>query len=100
MAADRRDELARAGLEHLQVAAHEVIKATRSLLDAAEELVDDPAAVQQVVATLASLAQAAATRLRAPERTPPHDRGETGEEGDDARDDDGRGGRVQRIRIS
>ena len=64
MAADRREELARAGLEHLQTAAREVIKATRSLLDAAEELVDDPAAVQEVVATLASLAQTAAGRLR------------------------------------
>lgn len=103
MAAERRDELARAGLEHLQAAAHEVIKATRSLLDAAEELVDDPAAVQQAVATLASVAQAAAGRLR----TPPTGATEARPEDDDGDDDDGDGGsdgagsgRVQRIRIS
>ena len=30
------------GMEHLQAAAREVIQATRSLLDAAEELIDDP----------------------------------------------------------
>lgn len=61
---ERRDELARAGLEHLQAAAREVIQATRSLLDAAEELVDDPKAVQSLVGSLATIAQAAASRLR------------------------------------
>ena len=61
---DRRDELAREGVEHLQAAAREVIKATRSLLDAAEELVDDPAAVQHLVGSIATVAQAAAGRLR------------------------------------
>lgn len=64
MTGERRDELARAGLEHLQAAAREVIQATRSLLDAAEELVDDPAAVQSLVGSLASIAQTAAARLR------------------------------------
>ena len=44
--------------------AREVIQATRSLLDAAEELVDDPSAVQSLVGTIASVAQAAASRLR------------------------------------
>ncbi|HEX4867779.1 MAG TPA: hypothetical protein VFV32_09145 [Acidimicrobiales bacterium] len=100
MAADRRDELARAGLEHLQAAAHEVIKATRSLLDAAEELIDDPAAVQQVVATLASVAQAAASRLRSTERPDPEDRTGPDEDDDEAPDEGRRGGRVQRIRVS
>ena len=33
---------ARAGLEHLQAAAHEMIEAARSMLDAVEELIDDP----------------------------------------------------------
>ena len=33
---------ARAGLEHLQAAAHEMIAAARSMLDAVEELLDDP----------------------------------------------------------
>lgn len=64
MSGERRDELARQGLEHLQAAAREVIQATRSLLDAAEELVEDPSAVQSLVTSLASIAQAAAGRLR------------------------------------
>lgn len=86
MTGERPEDLARAGVEHLQAAAKEVIQATRSLLDAAEELVDDPSAVQSLVGTIASVAQAAAVRLR----------GESGDSGPD--DDDG--GRVQRIRVS
>jgi hypothetical protein len=72
-------------VEHLQAAAREVIQATRSLLDAAEELVDDPSAVQNLVSTIASVAQAAAGRLRSDSDPPSPD------------DDDGR---VQRIRVS
>jgi hypothetical protein len=87
---DRRDELAREGVEHLQAAAREVIKATRSLLDAAEELVDDPAAVQHLVGSIATVAQAAAGRLR-------RDVAGRAPGGDDDGDDDGR---VQRIRVS
>jgi hypothetical protein len=87
MTGERREELARSGLEHLQAAAREVIQATRSLLDAAEELVDDPAAVQHLVGAVASVAQAAASRLRA--------------DGDSSSDDDdGDAGHVQRIRVS
>jgi hypothetical protein len=74
------------GMEHLQAAAREVIKASRSLLDAAEELVEDPRSVQDIVATLTAVAQAAAARLRTPGSAP--------DEGDD---DDGH---VQRIRVS
>jgi len=90
MAAERPDDLAREGLEHLQAAAREVIKATRSLLDAAEQLVDDPAAVQQAVGTLTGLAQLAASRLR------------SGGAGAATSDDDEPGdtGRVERIRLS
>lgn len=93
MSGERPEDLAREGLEHLQAAAREVIRATRSLLDAAEELVEDPAAVQSVVSTIASVAQAAAGRLRADVhgRRP-------------ARPDDGDGGRdpdrVHHIRVS
>ena len=86
MTGERPEDLARAGVEHLQAAAREMIQATRSLLDAAEELVDDPSAVQSLVGTIASVAQAAAVRLR----------GETSGSGPD--DDDG--GRVQRIHVS
>lgn len=85
MTAEASEDHARAGMEHLQAAAREVIKATRSLLDAAEELVEDPAAVQSIVGTIASVAQAAAARLRSDPTPAP-----------DEEDD----GRVQRIRIS
>ena len=60
--AEHGDDKVQDGIEHLQTAAREVIKATRSLLDAAEELVDDPRSVQDIVATLTALAQAAAAR--------------------------------------
>jgi hypothetical protein len=89
MTGERPEDLARAGVEHLQAAAREVIQATRSLLDAAEELVDDPSAVQHLVGTIASVAQAAAGRLRS-------DAGGRGP--DDG--DDGDDGRVHRIRVS
>jgi hypothetical protein len=94
MSGERPEDLAREGLEHLQAAAREVIRATRSLLDAAEELVDDPAAVQSVVGTIASVAQAAAGRLRAEA----HPRPRSGPA--DADDDAPRAGRVQHIRVS
>ena len=85
-----RDDLAD-GVEHLQAAAREVIRAGRSLLDAAEGLIEDPSALQGIVGTLGSLAQAAAQGLRdvAGTRAGGHD--------DDDGDDDGR---VQRIRVS
>lgn len=88
MTGERPEDLARAGLEHLQAAAREVIQATRSLLDAAEELVEDPSAVQDIVSTFASVAAAAASRLRGDTGAP-----SDGEDGDDD-------GRVQRIRVS
>jgi hypothetical protein len=84
--ADENDDKVQQGLEHLQAAAREMIQATRSLLDAAEELVDDPSAVQGLVGTLASVAQAAAGRFR----------GGSPSAGDG---DDGQS-HVQRIRIS
>ena len=84
-AAEEHDDPIKAGMEHLQAAAREMIQATRTLLDAAEELVDDPAAVQSLVGSLASVAQAAAGRLRG-SSPPPGD------------DDDG--SQVQRIKVS
>ena len=88
MAADGEDDWAQKGMEHLQAAAREVIHATRTFLDAAEELVDDPKAVQGLMSTLATAAAAAASRLRT-----------DGFRGPDE-DDDGDDGRVQRIRVS
>lgn len=86
MAAENEDDWTHRGMEHLQAAAREVIQATRTFLDAAEELVEDPKAVQSLMGTLASVAAAAAGRLRS-EAT----------RGDD--DDDG-DGHVQRINVS
>lgn len=83
MAAEGPDDLARTGVDHLQAAARELIAAARSFLDAAEELVEDPAAVQHLVQTLGGLAQAAARRLR-------HD--DDSDDGDD-------GGGVERIEV-
>jgi len=84
MADAERDDLA-AGMEHLQAAAKEMIRATRSLLDAAEGLVDDPAAVQGLLGTLGGLVQAATGRLRP-------DPGSDEDDGDD--------GKVQRIKVT
>jgi hypothetical protein len=84
MPSDERDGLSE-GIEHLQAAAREMIQATRSLLDAAEGLVEDPAALRNVVGTLSGLAQAAAGRLR-PDAT-------AGDDPDDP-------GKVQHIKIS
>ena len=85
MAEDAEDKVQQ-GIEHLQTAAREMIRATRSLLDAAEELVDDPRSVQDLVGTLAHAAQMAANRFR---QGGPGD----GDDGDD-------GGHVQHIKVS
>jgi hypothetical protein len=83
--ADEREGLTD-GLEHLQTAAKELIRAGRSLLDAMEGLVDDPSALQDVLGTIGGLAQAAATRL--------------GLDGQPVADDDEDEGKVQRIKLS
>ena len=85
MAEDAEDKV-HEGLEHLQSAAREMIRATRSLLDAAEELVDDPRSVQDLVASLAQVAQTAVSRFR------PTASG--------GLDDDDDGGHVQHIKVS
>jgi hypothetical protein len=80
---------AREGLEHLQAAAKELIAAGHALLDAAGELVDDPAIAAQVVGAfgaLAELARAAAANAVNPS-------------GVDA-DVGGTASRVQRIKVS
>ncbi len=59
---DDRDSTAAAdGMVHLQAAAREMIGAARALLDAAEQLVEDPATVGKVVSMVSTFAQAAAT---------------------------------------
>jgi hypothetical protein len=102
MSGDGPEDHARAGLEHLQAAAREVIKATRSLLDAAEELVDDPRAVQDLVGTIATVAQAGAGRLLAEARgssgDPAGPRSDSADPADEPSGADD--GQVQRIRLS
>jgi hypothetical protein len=50
------DPRVQAGIEHLQRAAREMIAASRALLDAAEDLVEDPKAAAGIVEMLGSLA--------------------------------------------
>jgi hypothetical protein len=70
---------ARDGLLHLQAAARELIQAARALLDVAEDLIDDPAAVATLVGALSALA------------APPRRR-TTGSSRDDGDEDDGDAG--------
>ncbi len=81
------------GVEHLQTAAKELIRAARSLLDAAEGLVEDPRVVQGLAGTVTDLAGAASAWLRT-----------SGKAGDgasgDGGDDDEGGSKVQRIKLS
>ena len=84
MAEDAEDKVHQ-GIEHLQAAAREMIQATRSLLDAAEELVDDP----EVGAGPGRLAHPGRADGRQPLPA-----------GRRAGDDDDDGGHVQHIRVS
>jgi len=76
------------GLAHLQAAAREMIQAARAMLDAAEELVDDPGAVTAVADVVGSIVRGAARAGR-------QAAGATGPDGDD----DAPAGGVERIRI-
>lgn len=83
---------ARGGVEHFQAAAKELIAAGRALLDATEELIDDPRAIEQLVAeagALMHLAGGAFVRAMA---------AATGSRDESAAEDQPQ--RVQRIRVS
>ena len=84
---DERPDPAREGLEHLQAAAHEMIAAARSMLDACEELLEDPRAGE----TLASIVGSVSRLVGGVTGLIPHGGPPNGE--DDAP-------RVQRIKIS
>jgi hypothetical protein len=84
---DDRPDPAREGLDHLQAAAHEMIAAARSLLDACEEVLEDPRAGE----TLASIAGSVSRLVGGVTGLIPHGGPPNGE--DDAP-------RVQRIKIS
>jgi len=94
------DERAAEGLDHLQAAALEMIKAARAFLDVAEDLVADRDKVAEVVAAIGTVADVTTRAVR--------DRGvhgaTTGNPGADATsgDEGGRpgGGGVTHIRVS
>ena len=52
---EAKSESAREGLEHLDAAAHEMIAAARSMLDAVEELLDDPRTAASITAAVATV---------------------------------------------
>lgn len=54
-----------AGIEHLQRAAREVIAASRALLDAAEDLVDQPDGITRLAGVVADLGDLAGRTVRA-----------------------------------
>jgi hypothetical protein len=84
---NERADLAREGLEHLQAAAREMIAAARSVLDACEELLDDPRAGETVASIVGSVARAVGNMTGlAPSGEPD--------------EDDNNSSRVQRIKIS
>lgn len=59
------NDLAR-GVEHLQAAAKDLIRATRSFLDAAERIVDDPGAAVTMAGAIGGLLQAVTGARRGP----------------------------------
>ena len=86
------DPRVQAGMDHLQRAAHEVIAASRALLDVAEEMVDDPRSAGNLLGMLSSVSNMAARMARS---------AAPGQGGDiDGDDDDGGGSPVQRIPVS
>jgi hypothetical protein len=54
-ASDTTADPAREGLEHLQSAAHEMIAAARSMLDAVEEILGDPRAATAMAAAVGTM---------------------------------------------
>ena len=52
---EKATDPARDGLEHLQAAAHEMIAAARSMLDAVEELLDDPRAATSIASAVGTV---------------------------------------------
>ena len=88
------DPRVQAGLEHLQRAAREVIAASRALLDAAEDLVEDPKAAGSVLDLLGEVA----ARGRAAVGRIPGAGASAADHGDGDDPDDGPS--VQRIPVS
>jgi hypothetical protein len=68
---------AREGIQHLQAAARELIHAARALLDVAENVIDDPAAIATLAGALGAMGDLARRRVDAAAAT---DNGEHGGE--------------------
>jgi hypothetical protein len=60
-----RPDRAREGIQHLQAAARELIHAARALLDVAEDVIDDPAAIATLMSALGAMGDAARRRAAA-----------------------------------
>lgn len=86
-----------AGIEHLQRAAREVIAASRALLDAAEDLVDQPDGLSRLAGVVADLGDLAGRTVRAATGGAGPARGGSGSDGAEGPDDDPP---VQRIPVS
>jgi F420-dependent methylenetetrahydromethanopterin dehydrogenase len=54
---DRTADPAREGIEHLQLAAHEMIAAARSMLDAVEEILEDPGAASSMASAFGTMSR-------------------------------------------
>ena len=54
---DKTADPAREGLEHLQAAAHEMIAAARSMLDAVEEILEDPRAATSMASAFSTMSR-------------------------------------------
>jgi hypothetical protein len=91
-------EPASSGLEHLQAAAREAIQAARAMLDVAEQVVEDPAAVQAAVGAIGSMVQSAVARVQSAGSGAASGAGSDRARVDDDDDDDD--GRVERIEVS
>lgn len=69
------DPRLQAGLEHLQRAAHEVIAASRALLDVAEDIIESPGGISRVASALGELGDLAARVARSQVERPGSDDG-------------------------
>jgi hypothetical protein len=87
---ENRTDRARDGIQHLQGAARELIHAARALLDVAEDVVDDPAAIATLVGALGALGDAARGRATAPAE----------DDGDDSDTGGEAGAPVERITVA
>jgi hypothetical protein len=88
---DPATDPARVGLEHLQAAAHEMISAARSMLDAVEELLDDPRTAASLTTAITTVGRVIEGAVASVTDVVTGARGEHGEHDDS---------HVQRIKVS